>query len=64
MRGVCVPLSEYQGVVEVWSRDVVPGEAGRSTSFEGRDVVYEVGDYHFHNLWRETTRLRRVRVGI
>ena len=64
IRGVCVQLSEYRGVVEVWSRDIVPGEAGRSTSFEGRDVVYEVGDYHFHNLRRETTRLGRVFVGI
>ena len=57
-------LPEYQGVVEVRNRDVVPGETSRYASFESRDVVYEVGDDHFRDLWREPTRLTRVRVDI
>jgi len=64
MRDICGPLPEYQGMVEVRNRDVVPGETGRSASFESRDVVCEVGDDHFHDLRREPTRLTRVRVDI
>ena len=64
MRAICGPLPEYQSMVEVRNRDVVPGETGRYASFESRDVVYEVGDDHFRDLWREPTRLTRVRVDI
>jgi len=39
--------------MEVWSRDVVPGETGRDANFERRSVVCEVGDNHFHNLGRK-----------
>jgi len=64
MRDIFRRLPEYQGMVEVRNRDVVPGETGRSASFESRDVVYEVGDDHFHDLRREPTRLERVCVDI
>ena len=51
-------------MVEVRSRDVVPGETGRGASFESRNVVCEVGDDHLYDLWREPKWLARVRMDI
>jgi len=51
-------------MVEVRNRDVVPGGTGRGASFECRNVVCEVGDDHFYDLWREPVWLVRVRWGI
>lgn len=59
-RGERGPLSEYQGMAEVRSRDVVPGKTGRRASFEGRKVVYEVGNDFLHDLRGEPTRLARI----
>lgn len=64
MRGIWGPLPECQGVMKVWSRDVVPGETGRGASFESRRVVYEVGDDHLYDLWKEPMWLGGVRGGI
>ena len=51
-------------MMDVRNHDAIPGETGRSASFEGRDVVYEVDNDHFHDLRREPTLLMRVRVDI
>ena len=64
MVGIWGPLPECQGVVKVWSRDVVPGETGRGAGFEGRRVVYEVGDDHLHDFWKKPMRLVGVRGGV
>ena len=51
-------------MVKVRSREVVPGEAGRGASFESRRVVYQVGDDHLNDLWKEPMWLGGVRGGI
>jgi len=35
----------------------IPGKAGRRARFETRSVVYEVGDDHLQDLWRESMGL-------
>lgn len=48
LRGVS---PEHQGAMEMWKQDVVPGDRSRGACFESWNVVFEVGDYHLHNLW-------------
>ena len=43
--------------MEVGSGYDIPGKAGRSARFETRSVVYEVGDDHLQDLWRESMGL-------
>ena len=56
-------IPECQCAMEMWKRDVVPAETSRDTCFESRTVVFEVGDDHFDNLWRETAWLGTARGG-
>lgn len=46
--------------MEVWKCDVVPGETSGGASFEGWDVICEVGDDHLQDLVREPAQLMRV----
>ena len=46
-------LSESDGVVEVWDRGDVPGEAGQRTRLESAKIVGKMGDDHFHDfVWK------------
>ena len=54
LRGVS---PEHQGAMEMWKHDVVPGDTSRGACFESWNVVFEVGDYHLHNLWGKIARL-------
>ena len=50
--------------MEVRSGDVVPGKTGCRASFEGWEVVYEVGDDVLYDLWGKPTQLARVCVDV
>jgi len=54
MRGTLTSRPEYQSVVEMWNRNVVPAETGCGTGLESRNVVCEMGYDHFHNLRGES----------
>ena len=44
----------------MWGCRDVPGTTSECTSFEGAEVVGEVGDDHFHNfVWQATGRFAR-----
>ena len=54
-------MPKVQGVMEMRSRNVVPGEASRGASLEGPSVMCEVDNNHTPDLWWDPVCLARTR---